>query len=140
LARADSGYTRYHLAPILSNDLVSEVAELSGELGNRTIRVAVKGNVEAMVDRDRLKQVLINLLDNAIKYSGAAQPLELIVEQIDKQAIIRVRDRGIGIPLQDLGRVFDRVPEIKLTITPGVETAACDAKPAFSSRRFANAG
>jgi heavy metal sensor kinase len=108
LARADSGYTRYHLAPILLNDLVSEVADLTGELGDRSIQVAAKNNVEAMVDRDRLKQVLINLLDNAIKYSEVAQPIELIVEQIDKQAIIRVRDRGIGIPLQDLSRIFDR--------------------------------
>jgi heavy metal sensor kinase len=116
LARADSGYTRYHLAPILLNELVSEVADLTGELGDsasltlreRSIQVAAKNNVEAMVDRDRLKQVLINLLDNAIKYSEAVQPIELIVEQIDKQAIIRVRDRGIGIPLQDLGRIFER--------------------------------
>jgi heavy metal sensor kinase len=108
LARADSGYTRYHLAPILLNDLVSEVADLTGELGDRSIQVAAKNNVEAMVDRDRLKQVLINLLDNAIKYSEVAQPIELIVEQIDRQAIIRVRDRGIGIPLQDLSRIFER--------------------------------
>jgi heavy metal sensor kinase len=116
LARADSGYTRYHLAPILLNDLVSEVADLTGELGDsasltlreRSIQIAATVNVEAMVDRDRLKQVLINLLDNAIKYSEAVQPIELIVEQIDKQAIIRVRDRGIGIPLQDLSRIFER--------------------------------
>jgi signal transduction histidine kinase len=116
LARADSGYTRYHLAPILLNDLVSEVADLTGEFGDsaslrlreRSIQIEAKNNVEAMVDRDRLKQVLINLLDNAIKYSEAAQPIELIVEQIDRQAIIRVRDRGIGIPLQDLSRIFER--------------------------------
>jgi heavy metal sensor kinase len=108
LARADSGYTRYHIAPILLNDLVSEVADLTGKLGDRSIQIAAKVNVEAMVDRDRLKQVLINLLDNAIKYSEVAQPIELIVEQIDRQAIIRVRDRGIGIPLQDLGRIFER--------------------------------
>ncbi len=108
LARADSGYTRYHLTPIILNDLVSEVADLTGKLGNRSIQVEAKNNVEAVGDRDRLKQVLINLLDNAIKYSEVAQPIELIVEQIDQQAIIRVRDRGIGIPLQDLSRIFER--------------------------------
>jgi signal transduction histidine kinase len=108
LARADSGYTRYHLEPILLNNLVSEVVDMTAKFGECLIRVDVKENVEAMVDRDRLKQVLINLLDNAIKYSEAAQPIDLIVEQIDKQAIIRVRDRGIGIPLQDLSRIFER--------------------------------
>jgi heavy metal sensor kinase len=108
LARADSGYTRYHLEPILLNELVSEVADLPGELGDRSIQVEAKVNVEAMVDRGRLKQVLINLLDNAIKYSKPEQPIDLIVERDDKQAIIRVRDRGIGIPLQDRGRIFER--------------------------------
>jgi heavy metal sensor kinase len=108
LARADSGYTRYHLEPILLNELVSEVADLPGELGDRSIQVEAKVNVEAMVDRGRLKQVLINLLDNAIKYSKPEQPIDLIVERDDKQAIIRVRDHGIGIPLQDRGRIFER--------------------------------
>jgi heavy metal sensor kinase len=108
LARVDSGYTRYHLEPLLLNELVSEVADMNEKLGDRSIQVDAKESVEAVVDRDRLKQVLINLLDNAIKYSEAAQPIDLIVERIDKQAIIRVRDRGIGIPLQDLGRIFER--------------------------------
>jgi heavy metal sensor kinase len=108
LARADSGYTRYHLEPLLLNELVSEVVDMTAELGGRSIQIDVKENIEAMVDRDRLKQVLINLLDNAIKYSEAAQPIDLIIERIDKQAVIRVRDRGIGIPLQDLGRIFER--------------------------------
>jgi signal transduction histidine kinase len=81
---------------------------MTAKLGERLIQVEAKENVTAMVDRDRLKQVLINLVDNAIKYSKPEQPIELIVERIDKQAIIRVRDRGIGIPLQDLGRIFER--------------------------------
>jgi heavy metal sensor kinase len=108
LARADSGYTRYHLESILLNDLVSEVADLTGEFGDRSIKVDLKENVEAMVDRDRLKQILINIIDNAIKYSKPEQPIDLIIERVDKQAVIRVRDRGIGIPLQDRGRIFER--------------------------------
>jgi signal transduction histidine kinase len=116
LARVDSGYTRYHLEPLLLNNLVSEVVNMTTKTGvdgsspvaNRVIRVDAKENVEATVDRDRLKQVLINLLDNATKYSKPEQPIDLIIEKIDRQAVIRVRDRGIGIPLQDLGRIFER--------------------------------
>jgi heavy metal sensor kinase len=108
LARADSGYTRYHLEPLLLNDVVSEVVDMTAKFGERSIQITAPENVEAIVDRERLKQVLINLLDNAIKYSTATQPIDLIVERIDKQAIIRVRDRGIGIPLQDRGRIFER--------------------------------
>jgi heavy metal sensor kinase len=117
LARVDSGYARYHLEPLLLNDLVLEVVDMSKKLGERfsfreeatpTIHVDAKEDIEAMVDRDRLKQVLINLIDNAIKYSAPEQPIDLIIERVDKQAVIRVRDRGIGIPLQDRGRIFER--------------------------------
>lgn len=108
LARADSGYTRYHLEPLLLNELVTEVVDMTARFGERVIQVIATENVEAIVDREQLKQVLINLLDNAIKYSTTTQPIDLIIERIDKQAIIRVRDRGIGIPLQDRGRIFER--------------------------------
>jgi signal transduction histidine kinase len=60
---------RYHLEPLLLNDLVLEVVDMSKKLGERfsfreeatpTIHVDAKEDIEAMVDRDRLKQVLIN--------------------------------------------------------------------------------
>jgi signal transduction histidine kinase len=108
LARADSGYTRYHLEPLLLNELVAEVAGMSEKFGDRSIKITANDKVESLVDRDRLKQVLINLIDNAMKYSDVSQSIELIVEKIAKQAIIRVRDLGIGIPLQDQNRIFER--------------------------------
>jgi heavy metal sensor kinase len=108
LARADSGYARYHMAPLLLNDLATEVVDTTAPLGSGNIRLTATENVEIVGDRDRLKQVLINLLDNAIKYSPPQQPIDVIVERIDDRAMIRVRDRGIGIPLQDRGRIFER--------------------------------
>jgi signal transduction histidine kinase len=72
---------------------------------DRSLRVEAIGNVEAIVDRDRLKQVLINLIDNAVKYSGAEQPIILSIDRIDGQAIVRVRDRGVEIPLPDQSRI-----------------------------------
>jgi heavy metal sensor kinase len=108
LARVGSGYTRYYLEPLLLIELVQEVADMNGKLDGRSIQIEAKVNVEVVVDRDRLKQVLINLIDNAIKYSGVEQPIDLIIERIERQVIIRVRDRGIGIPLQDQGRIFER--------------------------------
>jgi heavy metal sensor kinase len=108
LARADSGYTRYHLEPLLLIELVKEVADMNENLGRCVIRFEAKVNVEVVTDRDRLKQALINLVDNAIKYSGADKSIDLTVERIEQQVMIRVRDRGIGIPLQDQGRIFER--------------------------------
>ncbi|NJP10869.1 MAG: HAMP domain-containing histidine kinase [Leptolyngbyaceae cyanobacterium RU_5_1] len=108
LARADSGYMHYHLEPVLLSDLIVEVAGMAEKFSNRFIRVQATQNITAIVDRDRLKQVLINLIDNAVKYSNADQPIELNLEQVGQQAIIQVRDRGLGIPLQDQSRIFER--------------------------------
>jgi signal transduction histidine kinase len=108
LARADSGYQHYHLEPVILNDLVAEVVGMTEKYSNRFMRVEAVENVEAIVDRDRLKQVLINLIDNAVKYSESDQPIISIVERVDRQAIIRVQDRGVGIPLQDQSRIFER--------------------------------
>jgi signal transduction histidine kinase len=78
---------------------------MTEKYSDRSLRVEAIGNVEAIVDRDRLKQVLINLIDNAVKYSGAEQPIILSIDRIDGQVIVRVRDRGVGIPLQDQSRI-----------------------------------
>ena len=60
----------------------------------------------ALADQDRLQQVLINLVDNAIKYS--ADPVEIQLETREDQAIIHICDRGIGIALAHQQRVFER--------------------------------
>lgn len=108
LARADSGYMHYRLEPIILNDLVAEVAEMAEKFSNRYIQVEATEIIEATVDRDRLKQVLVNLIDNAVKYSDSTFPIKLIVERGDRQTILRVRDQGVGIPLQDQSRIFER--------------------------------
>ncbi len=59
-------------------------------------------------DRDRLKQVLVNLLDNAIKYTPSGGWIAATVETMDEQAILSVSDSGIGIAPEDRSRIFDR--------------------------------
>jgi two-component system sensor histidine kinase KdpD len=53
-------------------------------------------------------QVLVNLLDNAIKYSAADAPIEIAAHPAGAFLEVEVRDRGVGIPRDDLGRVFDK--------------------------------
>jgi len=108
LARADSGYTHYHLEAVVLNDLAMEVAAMAEKFSNRTITVRAMAKTEAIADRDRLKQVLINLIDNAVKYSNVDQPITLMLERIEQHAIIRVSDSGVGISLQDQSRIFER--------------------------------
>jgi len=108
LARADSGYMHYHLEPVVLNHLVAEVIGMAEKYSNRQIQLKATEEVKAIVDRDHLKQVLINLVDNAVKYSETDQSVDLILEQTEQHAIIQVCDRGVGIPLQDQSRIFER--------------------------------
>ena len=71
--------------------------------------------IEAEVDADRIGQVLLNLLSNAHKYSPKRFPITVTLQQVGFEAIISVRDMGVGIPPEDLKHIFDqyyRVPEI----------------------------
>lgn len=108
LARADTGYMHFHLESIVLNNLVTEVAGMAEKFSNRLIITTATEEIRAIADRDRLKQVLINLIDNAVKYSESDQAIILKLEQSDRQAIIQVCDQGIGIPLQDQSRIFER--------------------------------
>jgi signal transduction histidine kinase len=68
-------------------------------------------------DQDRLQQVLINLLDNAIKYSVPDRPVDIILEKTKQYAIIHVRDRGIGIALAHQNRIFGRFYRVDDSMT-----------------------
>lgn len=109
LARADSGHLHFRCAPIMLNTLVVEVAAMSQKVSDRQITVlATDEDVVTCADQDRLQQVLINLVDNAIKYSAPTQPVDIILEKNTHSAIIYVRDRGMGIPLTHQHRIFER--------------------------------
>lgn len=61
-----------------------------------------------MVDRDAMEQAILNLLNNAIKYSGDSREIELRLARVDSHAVIQVRDFGIGIEPADHRRIFKR--------------------------------
>jgi signal transduction histidine kinase len=72
--------------------------------------VVYKSDVDATItgDRDALKQVLLILLDNALKHTPPEASVTLTTAQIDGQVTIQVRDDGPGIPVDHLPHIFDR--------------------------------
>ncbi|GGA03660.1 cell wall metabolism sensor histidine kinase WalK [Okeania sp. KiyG1] len=72
---------------------------------DKTIKFSL---IEVMVDRNRLKQVLLNLIDNAVKYSGEDSPIILNLCQQSGEAIIQVCDKGQGISLSQQAKIFER--------------------------------
>ncbi len=78
-------------------------------VSDRRFQVNIPSSVKNVVgDRDRLEQVLGNLLDNAVKYSPDGSEILVSVEDRGEQLVTAVADRGIGIPTDELNQVFER--------------------------------
>ena len=92
------------------NHLPAECISVTALPGSRD-PVAVLG------DPDELKGAVMNLLDNAIKYSGERIDVRVGVERLGNDAVIRVSDSGIGIPKDELKNVFKRFYRVPGTVT-----------------------
>jgi heavy metal sensor kinase len=123
LARADSGYLYFRIEPCIVNDLVAEVVTMAEKYTQRRIIIeSENGSIEVKADYNRLKQVLINLIDNAVKYSQPDTSVIVKLYQQEESAIIQIRDKGYGIPLQHQARIFERfyrVDEARTSSTGG---------------------
>ncbi len=111
IARLDAGeaqqeWRRFDLGPLAAGtaDQMSLLAEDKGISVNCNVEQEV--NVEG--DRARIKQVVVNLLDNAIKYTPPGGSIHLNVHARDRKAILEVVDTGIGIPAVALPHLFER--------------------------------
>jgi two-component system phosphate regulon sensor histidine kinase PhoR len=66
------------------------------------------GDTSVLGDRERLKQVVVNLVENAIKYNRPDGRVDVELDLVDSEAVVSVRDTGIGIPEGDIPRIFER--------------------------------
>ncbi len=74
-----------------------------------TLNVEVQEDLpEVFVDGDAIEQAILNLLANAVKYSGESREIDLRLTQKGNQVVIEVEDYGIGIPVSEQARIFDK--------------------------------
>ena len=109
-SRLEDGEVSLHPEPISMMPIARQAAnEIRAGTPGRTIRLADKPGLPlAYADRDRVAEVLVNLLDNADKYSPPGQEIAVQVRADQTEVTVAVRDAGPGIPPQDLERVFDK--------------------------------
>jgi signal transduction histidine kinase len=109
LSRAERRMVRVHPAPTLLAPLLREIVERFAPLAGADavrIRTELDETLVALVDADALHQVVINLLDNAIKYGGQG-PVTLRAVLHGDAARVEVEDAGPGIPAPERGRVWE---------------------------------
>ena len=111
LARADAGQDVISREPVDLQKLVRETCEESVLLASqKSITVTLHDTDEVVIlgDEQRIRQMLLNLIDNAIKYNLVNGRIDVNLNREDGRARIRISDTGIGIPESQIPRIFDR--------------------------------
>ena len=125
LAQAESGKLALAMQRVELDLLLTEVFQEMIVLAGNSVRVHLNEIDQVYVsgDRDRLKQVLINLVANAIQYTPPGGDIFLSLDTIKEQARIICRDTGPGIPAEDLPHIFERFYRAEKSRTRGKTTS-----------------
>lgn len=110
LAQFDAGHPDFRRAQLDLADVAKESVELLQPLADER-HITLRSEVSPMLvlgDRDRLGQVVTNLLANAIRYNQEGGQVDVRVERVNGHAMVSVSDNGIGIPAEELPHIFDR--------------------------------
>lgn len=111
ISRFDSGKESFAFSRVDLSDLLAETAEnmrMRAEKYGIILRTSIEPGVAIWGDREKLVQVMVNLLDNAFKYSPEHSCISVLLEKEGGHACITVMDEGIGIPEADRKKVFER--------------------------------
>lgn len=110
MTRLESGALTVNREPVDIEDLIGAALEaLADRLDEYQVHVEVPRDLPLVpLDFGLMAQVLINLIDNAVKYSPPGSPIEIRAQADHTNLEIKVADRGVGIPTDDLARVFDK--------------------------------
>jgi two-component system, OmpR family, sensor histidine kinase CiaH len=110
LARLDGNSNKINFEELKISELVNEaVKKIQSKAKDKNITITkttngtkIKGNKEKMVE------LLVILLDNAVKYSKNNSKISIKAKEINRSAIVKIKDRGIGISAEDLPHIFER--------------------------------
>ena len=112
ISEAETGMTALRREPTNMADLIRQSIDLYEELADdRGVEIVAEAEqqVTVSIDRNRMRQVLANLLDNAVKYTPRGGRVSIAVAQQDGDAVLTVSDTGIGISPDELPHIWTRL-------------------------------
>lgn len=123
LSRLDNKRTKWNISEFNPSDLISYVCmALDGAVKSKEHKLSVK--IEENIpnisgDKEKLEQVLINIIGNSIKYTENGGRIRIEAYSVNNTVEIAVTDNGVGIPDEDLPRVFERFYRVEKSRTTG---------------------
>ncbi|MFH0886756.1 MAG: HAMP domain-containing sensor histidine kinase, partial [bacterium] len=112
LSKIESGKIEIYNENIILADLIDELIQaLRIQVDEKNLKFKIDITTSAQTikaDSERFKQVLFNLIENAIKYSSSGGTINISANDIDNQVVIKVQDQGIGIKKENLANIFDK--------------------------------
>jgi signal transduction histidine kinase len=127
LSRIEAGKMEWRLEPLRLSDVVIHAVEANRSLfddkGITLVVDASAGDQAVLADRDKIIQVLTNLLSNAAKFTPAQGRVHVRTYQEASQAVVEVEDTGVGIPPGQIGAVFEKFRQVGETLTAKPEGA-----------------
>lgn len=116
LAKMDENQFTIHKQPVIMNDFLEKIKQKFQPAFNESnikLLINCSSHIRVLIDAERFRQVIINLLDNAFKHSSAGTTVTVEVNQNKNATTIVVSDEGEGIPEGDLPYIWDRLYRVE---------------------------
>jgi two-component system, OmpR family, sensor histidine kinase KdpD len=107
LSRLEAGAAQPRPELLTGDELVGRAIETVGVAAERVVVRLPDEPVAAFVDGPQIERALVNLIENALKFSAAPEPIEVEVERVGEELHVVVRDRGPGLTSAELNRIFE---------------------------------
>lgn len=110
MTRLETGAVRLRREPVRIGDVVQQaLSQVRGTMGERPCRITIPPELPSVsMDGILMSHALANLLENAAKFSTSDAPIEVEAQAANGHVVIAVADRGIGVPADELGRIFEK--------------------------------
>jgi PAS domain S-box-containing protein len=124
-ARLEGGHVEYTQEPVRVHELITDLeAMIAPQLRGKELRFEFGGcdsGLAVLADRDKVRQILLNLVSNAIKFTARGGSIDVTCEATATTVAVRVRDTGMGIPPEKLHAVFEPFVQLDRSLTSAQE-------------------